>query len=191
MTARTGTLRLLFSAGPQGGLAWRPQDALMGVLRMSPATPSSRRIRAAASVVMGLALGAAAGIGGFTFVYAKGASYLTSDPAACANCHVMNEQFDAWSRSSHHHVAVCNDCHTPHDFLGKCMTKALNGYHHSLAFTTGNFHEPIRITPRNRAITEQACRACHADVVLAIDARHDGNQTLDCIRCHQSVGHLH
>ena len=30
-----------------------------------------------------------------------GASYLTDDPAACANCHVMQEHFDAWPRSSH------------------------------------------------------------------------------------------
>jgi nitrate/TMAO reductase-like tetraheme cytochrome c subunit len=35
--------------------------------------------------------GAAAGLGAFTFVYAKGNSYLTNDPAACANCHVMTE----------------------------------------------------------------------------------------------------
>ena len=26
-------------------------------------------------------------VGGYTFVYAKGYSYLTNDPAACANCH--------------------------------------------------------------------------------------------------------
>ena len=32
-----------------------------------------------------LAIGAVAGLGGFTFVYAKGGSYLGNDPAACAN----------------------------------------------------------------------------------------------------------
>ncbi|HUF79037.1 MAG TPA: cytochrome c nitrite reductase small subunit, partial [Thermoanaerobaculia bacterium] len=35
-------------------------------------------------------LGAAAGLGAFTFGYAKGYSYLTNDPAACANCHLMD-----------------------------------------------------------------------------------------------------
>lgn len=158
---------------------------------MPPASTTSRRIRMAASVLTGLVVGAAVGICGFTFVYAKGASYMTNDPAACANCHVMTEQYDGWSRSSHHQVAVCNDCHAPHDFVGKYLTKAINGYHHSLAFTTGNYHQPIQITPRNRAITEQACRHCHAEVVQAIDASHRGEQTLDCIRCHESVGHLH
>jgi nitrate/TMAO reductase-like tetraheme cytochrome c subunit len=29
----------------------------------------------------------------------------------------MREQFDGWLRASHRAVAVCNDCHTPHDVL--------------------------------------------------------------------------
>src|SRR5262245_53335779 len=106
-----------------------------------------------ASVVAVVALGLAAGLGGYTFWYARGSSYLSNDPATCANCHVMNEQFDAWAKGPHHAVATCNDCHTPHDFLGKWLTKASNGYHHSLAFTTGDFHEPIQIKAHNRAIT--------------------------------------
>ncbi|MET0406683.1 MAG: NapC/NirT family cytochrome c, partial [Cystobacter sp.] len=93
-------------------------------------------------LVLSVVIGAAVGMGGFTFAYAKGASYLTDDPAACANCHVMNDQYAGWIKSSHHTVAVCNDCHTPHGFFGKYMSKALNGWHHSVAFTSGDFHEP-------------------------------------------------
>lgn len=144
-----------------------------------------------AAVLIGLGVGAAAGLGGFTFLYARGGSYLTNDPAACANCHVMREQFEAWSRSSHHAVAVCNDCHAPHDFIGKYWTKARNGYHHSLAFTTGNFHEPIQITAKNHEITENTCRGCHQEVVQAIDAVHRPENRMSCIRCHESVGHMH
>ncbi len=102
--------------------------------------------------------GVAVGLGGYTFAYARGWSYLTNDPKACINCHVMNEQYDGWSKSSHRQVAVCNDCHAPHDFVGKYSTKALNGLLHSYAFTTNDFHEPIQITERNRRITEGACR---------------------------------
>jgi cytochrome c nitrite reductase small subunit len=65
------------------------------------------------TVLTALAVGLAIGISGFTFVYARGASYLTDNPQACANCHVMEEQFSSWLRSSHRNVAVCNDCHTP------------------------------------------------------------------------------
>lgn len=40
-------------------------------------------------LVVVVAAGLAVGVGGYTFVYARGASYLTNDPAACANCHVI------------------------------------------------------------------------------------------------------
>lgn len=133
--------------------------------------------------------GATVGLGGYTFVYARGASYLTNDPAACANCHVMQGHYDAWLKSSHRNVAVCNDCHAPHDVAGKYATKAINGFNHSLAFTTGRFPEPIRITRWNRAVTEGACRHCHADVVQMIDRAGHGEGALDCIRCHALVGH--
>ncbi|MCC6796534.1 MAG: cytochrome c nitrite reductase small subunit [Candidatus Hydrogenedentes bacterium] len=148
-----------------------------------------RRAIVWAAALLGALTGLAAGVGGYTFIYAKGASYLTNDPRACANCHVMQEQYDGWLHSSHRNVATCNDCHTPHDFFGKYMTKASNGYHHSLAFTTGNFHEPIQIKEHNAAITEAACRSCHSDIVQAID-HAPGNET-SCIRCHSSVGHMH
>jgi len=39
--------------------------------------------------------GVLAGVGEFTFGYAKGLSYLSADPRACVNCHIMNEQYDA------------------------------------------------------------------------------------------------
>lgn len=149
-----------------------------------------RRLGTAAAVaaaVMGLALG----VGAYTFVYARGASYLTNDPTACANCHVMREQLDGWMTSSHRAVAVCNDCHAPHDLFGKYATKAVNGFWHSVAFTTGRFHEPITIGARNRAVTEGACRTCHTEIVQAIDAHPTGAAPLACIACHRSVGHLH
>jgi cytochrome c nitrite reductase small subunit len=146
--------------------------------------------RAVALLVVAVLFGIAAGLGGYTFVYARGASYLTDDPAACANCHVMREQYDGWVKSSHRSVAVCNDCHTPHAFLAKYYTKALNGYHHSLAFTSGEFHEPIQIKARNLEVTEWACRGCHADIVQAIDHPGETLEPISCIRCHESVGHL-
>lgn len=134
-------------------------------------------------------IGIAIGIGAFTFVYARGASYLTNDPRACANCHVMSEHFGAWVKSSHHAVAVCNDCHAPHDLLGKYTTKARNGFWHSFYFTTGTFPDPIRITPRNHEITEHACRDCHAQVTQAIDAHAELAEPISCTRCHRNVGH--
>ena len=103
---------------------------------------------------LGVAMGLALGVGAYTFVYAKGASYLTNDPRACVNCHVMQEQYDGWIKSSHRSVATCNDCHAPHNLVGKYSTKAQNGFWHSFYFTFGNYADPIQITERNRKITE-------------------------------------
>ena len=151
-----------------------------------------------------MAVGACVGLGGFTFVYARGYSYMTDDPVACANCHVMAEQLAGWSRGSHRSVAVCNDCHTPASVAGKYATKATNGFFHSYYFTFGGFPDPIQMTPRNRAITEAACLKCHAEITSSIAApmgrpipasgqaapgAHSGSG-ISCVRCHASVGHL-
>ena len=89
------------------------------------------------SLSAAILLGVAVGLGGYTFIYAKGYSYLTNNPAACANCHVMQQQYDAWMKSSHHSAATCNDCHTPHNIIGKYAVKANNGFWHSFYFTSG------------------------------------------------------
>ena len=139
----------------------------------------------------GIALmaGLVLGLGAYTFVYAKGYSYLSNDPAACANCHVMRDFHDGWMKSSHRSVAGCNDCHTPHDLVGKYSTKAMNGFFHSLAFTSGDFPDSIAIKDRNRRVTEAACRHCHEDVVLAMDGPHQ-TQKVSCLKCHATVGHM-
>lgn len=149
-------------------------------------------MRRAILITAAVFLGCAAGLGFFTFGYAGGASYLTNDPAACANCHVMQSNFDDWRHSSHRSVAACNDCHTPPGLIPKYVVKAKNGFWHSFYFTTGTFHEPIRITPGNREVTEKACRECHAAVVAAIDPKpHPGaDNATSCIRCHSTVGHM-
>jgi cytochrome c nitrite reductase small subunit len=137
-------------------------------------------------------VGLVVGIGSFTFVYAKGYSYLTNDPRACANCHVMQDHFDAWTRSSHRSAAVCNDCHTPPGLVPKYVTKARNGFWHSFYFTTGGYPDPLRITPRNHDVTEQACRKCHAELTIAIDPSHaeSGVGGVQCTSCHNEVGHI-
>ena len=138
-------------------------------------------------------IGVAIGIGSFTFVYAEGYSYLTSDPSACANCHIMEPQYSSWMKSSHRSVAVCNDCHTPPGLIPKYMTKAQNGFWHSFYFTTGRFPDPIRITERNQQVTEMACRKCHAEITSAIDPAHTTTAAaggLSCTKCHNDVGHI-
>jgi cytochrome c nitrite reductase small subunit len=131
-----------------------------------------------------IAAGFVAGIGGYAFQYATGSSYLGNDPATCANCHVMSSHYAGWQAAPHHRVATCNDCHTPAGPISKYVVKALNGYHHSMAFTLGNYPDAIRARPTTTAVVEANCRRCHADLVDGIE------EGVSCIRCHRSVGHL-
>jgi cytochrome c nitrite reductase small subunit len=140
--------------------------------------------------VIGSALGLAMGVGGYTFIYAKGGSYLTNNPGACANCHVMQSYYDGWMKSTHRSAAVCNDCHAPHNLAGKYLTKAENGFWHSLKFTTGKFPDNIQMREINRRITENACLHCHAEIVDAITpVPHSKENMTSCMRCHEGVGH--
>jgi cytochrome c nitrite reductase small subunit len=175
----------------------QPPDAPLGI------RPRTRWLLAAT-----LLIGLVGGLGAFTFGVAKGHSYLRDDPAACANCHVMQEYYAAWERGSHRAVATCNSCHTPHNIVGKYYTKASNGFWHSFYFTTGRFPDPIRITPGNARITENACRGCHEQLTATITpaarpntggdmkdvhptlAGHGAEDTsASCVRCHATVGH--
>jgi len=146
------------------------------------------------SIVLAVALGVLGGIGAFTFGYGEGLSYMSNDPMACVNCHVMQGHYDSWINSSHRHVAVCNDCHLSDHPIGKWVTKTDNGFFHSLAFTTGGFHEPIQIKARNRRITQNACLSCHSDFVhpmLPTGTGVRGDEMLNCVHCHADVGHRH
>jgi cytochrome c nitrite reductase small subunit len=142
------------------------------------------------SLLLAVTAGLLIGIGVFTFGYARGASYLTDDPAACANCHVMKDQYEGWMKSSHGKVAVCNDCHTPPGFFNKYAAKAVNGFFHSLAFTTQTFPDEIQITGRNFQTTNHACIKCHEDIVDTIRAFRGRREEISCIQCHSTVGHM-
>ncbi|MGF1578077.1 MAG: cytochrome c nitrite reductase small subunit [Gemmataceae bacterium] len=134
-------------------------------------------------------VGVVLGIGVYTFWYGQGGSYFSNDPTACTNCHIMREHFDGWQKASHHAVATCNDCHLPHDFVGKYMAKAENGFFHSKAFTLQDFHDPIRIHKKNAKILQENCVYCHKEIVseqLHYGAFDESNR---CVRCHRSVGH--
>ena len=121
---------------------------------------------------------------------ANGFAYLSNNPAACANCHVMQSQYDAWVKSSHHAVATCNDCHLPHDFVGKWRVKADNGFFHSLAFTTGDVSRTRFRSSRGTAgVVQQACIYCHKDLVNHMLPDRPGGDMLSCVSCHPSVGH--
>ncbi|HEX8522103.1 MAG TPA: cytochrome c nitrite reductase small subunit [Tepidisphaeraceae bacterium] len=144
-----------------------------------------------AAIIFAVLLGAMLGLSLFTFNYAEGFSYFSTDPMACKNCHIMNEQYDSWLKGPHHGAAKCVDCHLPHEFVPKYIAKAENGYHHSKGFTFMDFHEPIMIKPHNAAILQDSCVRCHGEFVheLVYGSRQVSQEAVQCVHCHRGVGH--
>ena len=153
----------------------------------------ARRTGAIAPLIVAVGLGATAGLGGYTFGYAKGFSYFGTAPEACVNCHIMQPQYDGWSKSSHHDVAVCVDCHLPEAFPYKYVVKAENGWRHGKLFTTQQFVEPIVLQPAAQQILQDNCVRCHSTLVDSIHASpvgdREGMDDLACVHCHASAGH--
>ena len=154
---------------------------------------AARQRGMAGSVALWIALatlaGVAIGVGSYTFVYAQGLSYMSSDPKVCVNCHIMRPQYEAWQKSSHHSVAGCVECHLPQGFIGKYVAKALNGYHHSKAFTFQDFAEPIAIKAGNSLILQNNCLVCHGELVHQAAVAPGRSEEVRCVHCHPAVGH--
>lgn len=141
-------------------------------------------------LVLAVMIGVAGGIGAYTFRYAHGLSYFKTDPKACVNCHIMQPQYDAWQKASHHQVAVCVDCHLPQSFIPKYIAKAENGWRHGERFTTQNFVEPIVVQKQGREILQANCVRCHAGLVHEVaQAPSARGEQLVCTHCHSTVGH--
>ena len=143
-----------------------------------------------ATLALAISVGVILGLGGFTFYYGEGHSYLSKNPEACVNCHIMNPQYDSWQKASHHTAATCAQCHLPHSFPDKYISKAENGFNHSKAFTLQNFHEPIAITAKNSRILQENCIYCHSQITenLTHGTTTHAN-AVSCVHCHRTVGH--
>jgi cytochrome c nitrite reductase small subunit len=133
---------------------------------------------------------------GYTVHYAEATSYLSDDPTACINCHIMNDQYNSWSKGAHHARATCNDCHVPHDSLiSKYWVKGEHGYRHSKGFTFQDFHEPIQITPGSLEVVNDNCVRCHEDMShsIRLTSAHGGasypGDELSCTHCHAAIAH--
>lgn len=134
-------------------------------------------------MVPAIGAGIVAGLAGYTFTYAKGYSYLTDDPKACVNCHVMREQFQSWEVSIHRSVR-CNECHVPQGFVSKWATKAKNGFNHSWAFTFEDV-QVIHPSKGTLEVVQENCVRCHAPTVEHLSMR-DG---MRCFDCHSETRH--
>lgn len=94
---------------------------------------SSRRAKITAILLCGVFVGGS----GFFMYLLRAHTYLTDDPAACVNCHIMAFYYAIWMHGSHSRDATCNDCRVPHEnALKKWTFKGLDGMKHMPAFVT-------------------------------------------------------
>ncbi len=126
----------------------------------------------------------------------RATSYLSDDPSACVNCHVMAPYFATWQNSSHGRFTVCNDCHVPqNNVFEKYFFKASDGLRHSYMFTFRLEPQVIRIHEAGRNAVQNNCVRCHSNQIHPISVRAITAQSIQehgegyCWDCHRETPH--
>jgi cytochrome c nitrite reductase small subunit len=136
-----------------------------------------------------LVSGITLGIGLFTFSFADGLSYFTDQPEACANCHIMNETFDHWTKGPHHLYATCQDCHISNEFFRGFAQKGSDGFRHAYAFTFGKPGINLTLSKDGKKRVMQACVGCHNDLFSDGSPIHNTTAEPTCLNCHKDIAH--
>ncbi len=127
-------------------------------------------------------------MGYFAFV-TDAAAYGGNAPETCANCHVMDSQYENWYHSAHGGWAKCTDCHLPHENIAVYYAeKGRQGVKDTYAFVSGNIPAAIRANDKTKGIVQENCIRCHLQTVESILM---GAQPYDryCWECHRDVAH--
>lgn len=136
------------------------------------------------------------GLGIYVLKLSNAASYLSDDPKACINCHLMTPQYITWNHSSHREVAHCNDCHVPQgNIFSKYYFKAKDGLYHSSVFTFRAEPQVIKALEPSIEVIQNNCVRCHEskvvdDKLTAAVSGHAAHMTdRTCWECHREVPH--
>lgn len=133
----------------------------------------------------------------YTVYMSRAYSYLSDDPAACINCHIMTPFYDSWNHSSHAQWATCNDCHVPQDNVFRAYGfKAKDGLYHAAVFTVGAEPQAIRPRSASYSVIMENCIRCHTQLntefvktgMITYAEVKDG-QGKACWDCHTQVPH--
>ncbi len=127
-------------------------------------------------------------LGVFVFV-TDAPAYAGTASATCANCHVMQSNYENYYHAAHHAWAVCADCHLPHDNeVVYYYEKGRLGLNDVYVFGSGQTPEVIDISDHSRDIVQGNCIRCHESTVESIMV---GAQPFvrNCWECHRNVAH--
>jgi cytochrome c nitrite reductase small subunit len=108
----------------------------------------------------------------------------SESPDFCGGCHVMEQQYEAWSHTGAHRRIKCVDCHLPNDNSAiHYAWKAIDGFKDVGMFYTGMVPEQIELTKHGAKVLQANCVRCHASTVAMI------NQDRTCWDCHRRLMH--
>ncbi|MGL4780764.1 MAG: cytochrome c nitrite reductase small subunit [Bacteroidales bacterium] len=141
--------------------------------------------------------GIAVGLTGYIIYVSRAHTYLSDDPAACVNCHIMAPYYQSWMHSSHGKETTCNDCHVPQDnVFNKYAFKAMDGLYHSAVFTLRGEPDVIRPRDASSQVIMDNCIRCHTQLNTEFvnTGMIDYTQTTEgegkkCWDCHRDVPH--
>lgn len=143
-----------------------------------------------------ISIGVIVGLGFFMAKEASLVSYMSDNPQACVNCHVMTPMYNSWMHSSHRENANCNDCHVPHNNVAnKYFFKAKDGLFHASVFTARMEPEVMFMREESQEVVQNNCIRCHVQQVTQTKydgwlEGHRGSRTdRKCWECHQEIPH--
>lgn len=154
-------------------------------------------------------------IGVLSWASFNGVMHVTSTNEFCYGCHIGSDTIvEEYQVSSHFQnergfVATCADCHIPHEFVPKLITKvkATGDVYHQLVgtITLENFesHRPAQaqgVWDRMNDNDSRACRHCHnpdlwqrslqpARAQISHNPAFWEEKDLTCISCHKGLAH--
>ena len=159
---------------------------------LAPRLPEKGLKRSAAIFLIAVIFG----LGFFIMREGEVLSYLSDDPQACVNCHVMTPVYNSWMHSSHREWASCNDCHVPHNnIVNKYYFKAKDGLYHASVFTARMEPDVIFMREPSQEVVQDNCIRCHVQNVKQTKydgwlETHSANRTeRQCWSCHREVPH--
>ena len=133
----------------------------------------------------------------YTVYMSRAFSYLSDDPSACVNCHIMTPYYQTWMHSSHAQWANCNDCHVPHNnVINKYAFKAQDGLYHAAVFTMRAEPQAIRAKQASSQVIMNNCIRCHTQLntefvntgmIDYVQAQNGAGKA--CWDCHTQVPH--
>jgi nitrite reductase (cytochrome c-552) len=128
-------------------------------------------------LLVSIGSGVLLGLVGYTFYYAEGATYLSNDPTACTNCHIMREQYDGWQKGSHHTLATERTRHGGSEAFQKLdedpvWRTIFAGYAFGVDYREERGHAYMLadqdVTERTKVVKQPgSCLHCHAAVLPA------------------------